>query len=63
MCVVWTKGIEQIYNTIVQLRSMMAKSKTLKYAINFAQLNVKGTKPTTAMESAFLSADHAMEIV
>ncbi len=61
--VFWIKGIKKDYNTVAQLRSMIAKSKTLKAAINYVQSNVKGTKPTTATESAFLSADHAMEIV
>jgi hypothetical protein len=42
---------------------MMRKSKTLKNAMNSVRPNVKGTKPTTATESAFLLTDHAMEVV
>jgi hypothetical protein len=61
--VFWTKGIQEDYYTVAQLYFMMRKSKSLKDAMNSVRPNVKSTKPTTATESAFLSTDHAMEIV
>jgi hypothetical protein len=58
MHAIWTQLIKA---TNAQLLFMKTESQILKTATNFAQSNVKGTSPTIAMESAFLSTNRAME--